>query len=71
MLEEYLVSVGEIEAQTGLDFLTVLPEEVQESLEVGIGSGLWPVKVADDGPRTSDLININTLSIEDGVTPET
>jgi endonuclease G len=39
--EDYLTSVDAIEAETGLDFLTALPETVERSLEREVAEQIW------------------------------
>lgn len=45
--ERYLSTVAAIEELTGLDFLTVLPDEMEREIETRKISGLWPVDRAD------------------------
>jgi len=40
-IDQYLCSVDEIEAMTGLDFLTGLPSAVQEDVEALVAQGSW------------------------------
>ena len=39
----YLVSVDDIEELTGLDFLTALPDDIEEVVESTVATGLWTV----------------------------
>lgn len=41
-LPNYIVSVDEVERQTGLDFLTKLNDQVESLVEGSVASGLWP-----------------------------
>lgn len=43
-LESYMVSVDSIEIHTGLDFLTVLPDEVEAEIEAAVQTALWPLE---------------------------
>jgi endonuclease G len=43
--EDYLTSVDEIEAQTGLDFLSGLSDSLEEQLESKKPDAIWPVNV--------------------------
>lgn len=43
----YLVSIDELEAMTGLDFLAELPEFIQSPLEAECPSRLWPIRKGD------------------------
>ena len=45
--ENYLTSVDEIEALTGLEFLTDLPEEIEDSIEESVAESLWEVEEED------------------------
>ena len=40
-IEKYLTSVDNIEKLTGLDFLTALPDQVQDSIESKVAQHLW------------------------------
>ncbi len=40
-LEQYLVSIDEIEAKTGIDFLKQLPDDVEDKLESAVSSVSW------------------------------
>ena len=40
-IETYLTSVDNIETLTGLDFLTVLPNQVQQNIESHTSDTLW------------------------------
>lgn len=42
-----LISIDELEAMTGLDFLPELPEFIQSPLEAELPSRLWPVRALD------------------------
>ena len=42
--KRYLVSVDEIETRTGLDFLTILPDDIEAQLESKKAKSLWPEK---------------------------
>lgn len=78
-LENYLVSVDDIEARAGLDFLTVLTDPVEAFVESIRPTTLWsgaspgspspsPSPVAPPSPSISGKININTASLEKLVT---
>ena len=41
---KYLVSVDDVEAVTGLDFLTALPDEVEAEVESTKNKKVWSVK---------------------------
>ncbi len=43
----HIVTIDELEQQTGLDFLTDLPDFIQRPLESGRPSRLWPVRTGD------------------------
>nr|WP_299243226.1 DNA/RNA non-specific endonuclease [uncultured Halomonas sp.] len=43
-LDRYLVSIDEIEARTGLDFFSLLPDDVEAGLESGIREQGWDLK---------------------------
>lgn len=43
----YLTTIDEIEALTGIDFLTALPKENKKALEVEESRSLWPVEKKD------------------------
>ena len=40
-MEDYIVSIDEIEAETGLDFLDVLEDSVEDALESFKTESLW------------------------------
>ncbi len=40
-IERFLVSIDEIERRTGLDFLSELPEPVEDRLEREKAAGVW------------------------------
>ena len=39
--EKFLVSIDEIERRTGLDFLSELPDDIEDRLEAQVATGLW------------------------------
>ena len=41
---DYIVSVDEIEQKTGLDFLTILPDDSEEEIESKKADSLWPTE---------------------------
>jgi endonuclease G len=74
-LETYLVSVDDIEARAGLDFLTVLTDPVEAFVESKRPTALWPgaslsspttspSPVAPISPSISGKTNINTAALE-------
>tara|TARA_Y100000310_G_scaffold310238_1_gene355258 strand:- start:206 stop:409 length:204 start_codon:yes stop_codon:yes gene_type:complete len=40
-MEDYIVSIDEIEDETGLDFLDVLDDSFEDELEASTASSLW------------------------------
>jgi len=43
----YIVTIDELEARTGLDFLSELPDFIQSPLEAQLPTRLWPIRVQD------------------------
>ena len=41
-LENFLVSIDEIEKKTGLDFYSELNDELESELEKGLSKNIWP-----------------------------
>jgi endonuclease G, mitochondrial len=39
--EKFLVSIDEIERRTGLDFLSELPDDLEERLEAQVAARMW------------------------------
>ena len=38
---QFLTSVDEVEKETGLDFMSELPDEVENRVEAGVAAGMW------------------------------
>lgn len=49
-LHTFLVSVDQIEAETGLDLFSALPDEVEATLEAGVDSRGWGLEAVDALP---------------------
>lgn len=74
-LASYLVSVDDIERRAGLDFLTVLTDPVEAFVESIRPTVLWPggglsspspsPSPVAPPPSGSDIVNINTASLEE------
>ncbi|HCQ03013.1 MAG TPA: hypothetical protein DIT99_21045, partial [Candidatus Latescibacteria bacterium] len=74
-LASYLVSVDDIESRAGLDFLTVLTDPVEAFVESIRPTVLWPggglsspspsPSPVAPPPSGSDIVNINTASLEE------
>lgn len=43
-LQEYAVTVDDVEVFTGIDFYPTLPDTIEESLESAVDTSLWPFK---------------------------
>jgi len=43
----YLISIDDLEAMTGLDFLPLLPDFIQSPLEAELPTRLWPIRPKD------------------------
>jgi len=70
----YMVSLDSVEAVTGLDFLSALPEEDQAEVESSRSAVLWPVGKASQPSRSATMgspeagegrVNINTATLEE------
>jgi endonuclease G, mitochondrial len=68
--ETYLRSINDVEAATGIDFLTSLPDNVEQALEGGKATALWstegiPEVVRDEGGEHATALIAARKAIEE------
>ena len=53
-LENFLVSIDEIERKTGLDFYSALDDEIESELEKNVSGEIWPKPSMSSEANSSD-----------------